>query len=123
VISFLGVLPVKADLFSCGVNLGATGRTKEWAIFSLGGGVKDSDLTGSSDVFGDVGVAGNGDIDLSSNAAIHGDLCYHTGGTLKKKNNASITGVTHNDLASDTLLNQGVIDAKTGCGWPASRRQ
>src|SRR4051812_23920531 len=66
-----------AGLDSWGVDLGKAGRTKEWAIFSLGGGVKDTDVTGTADVFGDVGVAGNGDIDLTGDAIIHGDLYYH----------------------------------------------
>src|SRR4051812_19382695 len=104
-------LSAYADLFTWGVNLGAAGRTKEWAVFSLGGGVTDTDVTGTADIYGDVGVAGNGDINLTGNGVIHGDLYYKTGGTLKKKGNSSVTGPIHNDAASDMLLNQGAIDA------------
>jgi fibronectin-binding autotransporter adhesin len=112
-LSSLGVFEAKADLFStCGVDLGAAGRTKQWAIFSLGAGVSDSDdLSGNDDITGDVGVAGSGDISLNGNVTIHGDLYYKTSGTLKMNGNSKITGVKHHNAASDTLLNQGVIDA------------
>ena len=104
----------KADLLSCGVDLGAAGRTKTWALFSLGGGIKqddDSDLTGHVHVWGDMGAAGNGEVDITGHATLHGDLYYHTPGQLKLGNNATITGVTHQDAASDALLDQGVTDA------------
>src|ERR1051325_4947760 len=104
-------VPVHADLFSCGIDLGAAGRTKNWALFSLGGGMKDDDLTGQANVYGDMGAAGNGDIDLTGNAILHGDLYYHTPGQLKLKNSGQITGATYQNAASDALLNQGVIDA------------
>src|SRR3954447_6591556 len=104
-------LSAYADLFTWGVNLGAAGRTKEWAVFSLGGGVTDTDVTGTADIYGDVGVAGNGDINLTGNGVIHGDLYYHTPGTLKKKGASTITGSTYNGATYDTLLNQGVTDA------------
>src|SRR2546430_14073377 len=66
-LSSLGIFEAKADLFStCGVDLGAAGRTKQWAVFSLGGGVTDADeLSGNDDITGDVGVAGSGDISLN----------------------------------------------------------
>jgi hypothetical protein len=104
-------LPARADLFSCGVNLGAAGRTKNWAVFSLGDGVKDDDLTGRVNVYGDLGAGGNGNVDISGNATLHGDLYYHTPGQLKLGKNAQITGTTHYGAATDALLNQGVIDA------------
>lgn len=107
----LSSVGARADLFTCGVDLGAAGRTKTWAAFTLGGGMTDSDYTGQANIFGDVGAAGNGDVDLRGNAIIHGDLYYHQGGTLKVKNHGTVTGVIHNDAASDTLLNQGVADA------------
>lgn len=112
-LSSLGVFEAQADLFStCGIDLGAAGRTKQWAIFSLGAGVTDSDdLSGNDDITGDVGVAGSGDISLSGNVIIRGDLYYKTSGTLKMTGNSKITGVKHHDAPSDALLNQGVIDA------------
>jgi hypothetical protein len=112
-LSSLGVFEAKADLFStCGVNLGAAGRTKQWAIFTLGAGVTDTDeLSGNDDITGDVGVAGSGDINLSGNVIIHGSLYYKTGGKLKMTGNSKITGGTYQNAGSDALLNQGVIDA------------
>ena len=100
----------KGDIFtSCGIDLGAAGRTKIWGAFSLGGGMSINNLSGNSYIQGDVGIAGNGNITLSGGATIYGDLYYHTGGTLH--NGGHITGGIHNDAASDALLNQAVIDA------------
>lgn len=107
-------LPARADLLSCGVDLGAAGRTKIWALFSLGGGIHhddDSDLNGHVHVYGDMGAAGNGDVDITGHATLHGDLYYHTPGQLKLGNNATITGTTFQNPASDSLLDQGVTDA------------
>lgn len=109
----LGTFNAKADLFTtCGVDLGLAGRTKAWAIFSLGGGVTTAaDATGSSYIGGDVAAAGNGNVTLGGNATLDGDLYYHTPGTLEVKGNSRITGTTYHNAASDALLNQGVIDA------------
>src|SRR5438477_8877675 len=116
----LAVVPARADLFSCGVNLGAAGRTKNWALFSLGGGLKDDDLTGQANIYGDMGAAGNGNIDLTGNAILHGDLYYHTPGQLKIKNSGQITGMTHQDPATDALLNQGMTDANNASNAAAA---
>lgn len=107
-ISFLGGLTAKADLIHCGIDLGDLRR---WAVFSLGGGVKDSDVTGHSNVYGDIGAAGNGDIDIGGDAMVHGSVYYHTGGKLTVAKKASITGTIHNDAASDAILDQDVIYA------------
>ena len=102
-----------ADLYSSGVNLGAAGRTKQWAIFSLGGGVTDSDaLSGNVDITGDIGVAGSGNLTLSGNVLVNGNIYYHTGGTLKLSGNATITGNSYQNASSDSMLDQAVIDAK-----------
>ncbi|HEY4282476.1 MAG TPA: ice-binding family protein [Chthoniobacterales bacterium] len=110
----VGALPVRADLLSCGVDLGAAGRTKTWALFSLGGGIHqddDSVLNDRVHVYGDMGVAGNGNIDITGHATLHGDLYYHTPGQLKLGKDAVITGMTRQNATSDALLNQGVTDA------------
>jgi hypothetical protein len=109
----LSAFSAKADLFTtCGIDLGAAGRTKSWAVFALGGGVTTvADASGTSYIEGDVGAAGNGNVTLDGGAVLNGNLYYHTPGTLKVKGRSLITGTTHHDAASDALLNQGVIDA------------
>ena len=77
---FLSGITAKANLLSTFPELGDLER---WAVFSLGGNVTATDdNTGTTDVYGDVGVAGNGNITLSGTATIHGDLYYETIGTL-----------------------------------------
>jgi len=108
----LGTFSAKADLFSCGVDLGKAGRTKQWAVFTLGSGVNTNvNLSGQSLVVGDVGAAGKGDVNLSAQSTINGNLYYHTGGAL---NNAggTITGSRFNNAASDALLDQAAMDAQ-----------
>lgn len=106
-------LTAKADLFTtCGVDLGMAGRTKAWAIFSLGGGVTTAaDASGTSYIRGDVGAAGNGNVTLDGNAVLDGDLYFHTPGTVRIKGNSRITGNQYQNAATDALLNQGVLDA------------
>jgi hypothetical protein len=109
----LGAFSAKADLFSCGVDLGAAGRTKQWAIFTLGQGVnKNVDISGPSFVTGDVGAAGVGAVNLSGSAEINGDLYLPTGGKLTKSGSANVKGATHQDASSTALLNQAAIDAQ-----------
>lgn len=109
----LSSFSAKADIFTtCGIDLGAAGRTKSWAIFALGGNITTvADASGSSYIYGDVGAAGSGNVTLDGNATLDGDLYYHTPGHVTIKGNSRITGVTHQDAATDALLNQGVIDA------------
>ena len=73
--------------------------------------MKDDDLTGHSDIYGDMGAAGNGDVDITGDATLHGDLYYRTPGQLKLKKRGQITGNMYQDAATDALLNQGVTDA------------
>lgn len=107
----LGGLNAKANLLTTFPEMGDLLR---WGAFTLGGNVSVSDtddLTGTSDIYGDVGVAGNGNIILTGSATIHGDLYYKTNGTLSVKGNAMITGARHHDAASDAILNNGVTEA------------
>jgi len=102
----------KADLVSCGVDLGAAGRTKQWAIFTLGNNVSlNVNMSGQALVIGDVGAAGTGNVTVgSSQARIQGSLYQHTGGNLN--NSGTITGSTFQNAATDSLLNQAAIDAQ-----------
>src|SRR6266403_3016379 len=110
----LGGLTAKANLRDTGL-FPEMGDLLRWGAFSLGGGITETDtidqFTGTTDIFGDVGVAGDGNITMSGGATIHGDLYYKTGGTLTLKGNATITGVKHQDALSDTDLNNGVTEA------------
>jgi len=114
----LGLLPLAASastLQSSGVNLGEAGPDHhEWAIFSLGGGVSDTDtFTNGATITGDVGVAGTGNVSLNGGASIHGTLDYHTGGHFSTANGATITGGTVSNSSEDAILNQGLSDAVT----------
>jgi choice-of-anchor A domain-containing protein len=110
-LSCLGAFDARGDLFDCGVDLGAAGRTTEWAAFSLGGSGTHTNFMAKSDVFGDVGVAGKHRLSLFEHTAIHGDLYYNSRRHLHMENHVAVAGDMHNDGSSDTLLNQGVIDA------------
>ena len=106
---FLGGVPARANLLSTFPELGDLER---WAVFSLGGNVTATDdNTGTTDVYGDVGVAGNGNITLTGTATIHGDLYYETIGTLTRNGKPKITGTIHHDAGSDSQLNNGVNEA------------
>ncbi len=96
------------------------GNLVNWTVFSLGGGVEADDLSGTSDIYGNVGVAGNGNITMSGNATIHGDLWYRTPGQFKKTGNAAVTGATYNDAAHDSQLDAGVTNAVNASNLAAS---
>ena len=74
---FLGAAGIRADISQAVPEFGDLER---WAAFSLGGGITDTDtidnFAGTTDIYGDVGVAGDGNITLSGSATIHGDLYY-----------------------------------------------
>lgn len=113
---------VKADVFTtCGVDLGMAGRTKTWAVFTLGqddpkkpdkpdNSTKD-ELNGTVKVVGDFGAAGAGNVKLGSNSSIRGDLYYDQDGRLERDKKARITGTIFHDDATDALLDQAAIDA------------
>src|SRR6266403_5416892 len=109
----LGGLTAKANLLATFPDMGDLLR---WGAFSLGGGVTETDtidqFTGQTDIFGDVGVAGDGNITMSGYATIHGDLYYMSTGTLTLKGNAMITGMKHHDaFLDDPQLTNGVTEA------------
>ena len=109
---FLPAVDIRADISQA---LPEFGDLRRWAAFSLGGGVTETDVidqfTGTTDIYGDVGVAGDGNISLTGSATIHGNLYWRTPGTLKLSGNAQITGMRHNDAASDAILDNGVLEA------------
>jgi hypothetical protein len=103
---FLGAFSASANLLTTFPEMGdpQTGLLR-WGGFSLGGGITDTttadDISGTSYVKGDVGVAGSGDIQMSG-GTIDGDLYYRSNGTLKMSGSAKITGARiHN---ADALL-------------------
>jgi len=105
-------LDVKGDVFStCGVDLGAAGRTHNWAIFATGTNDGKVELSGTSKAVGDVGVAGTGKVNMSGESKIQGNLYYHTPGHLDKSGSSKITGHVFHDASSDMLLDQGAMDA------------
>lgn len=105
-------LGAKADLYGSGVDLGQAGRTKEWAIFTLGLGIKDTDLLSSgASVVGDLGVGGSGRLTLGAMTNVNGTVFLHTGGVFRKSATASITGGTSTSVGGDSLLNQAALDA------------
>jgi hypothetical protein len=110
----LGALPASANILSAEPEMGDLLR---WGAFSLGGSITDTstatNLSGSTDnIFGDVGVAGSGNITMSGNATIHGNLYYRSNGTLTKSGKAKITGAIFHSTANDmTDLDPGVTEA------------
>ena len=118
---FLTAADIRADITAA---VPAFGDLRRWAAFSLGGGITETDVidqfTGTTDIYGDVGVAGDGNISLSGSATIHGDLYWRTPGTLKLSGNAQITGMRHNNGASDLILDNGVSEANLASAHAAS---
>ena len=107
---FLGAVTARANLLSTFPELGDLER---WAVFSLGGNVTatDTNSTGTTDVYGDVGVAGGGNVTLTGSAIFHNDLYYETVGKLTINGKAKIIGTVHHDAGSDAQLNNGVNEA------------
>lgn len=102
-----------ASLLSQGINFGAAGPHqpgRNWAVFSLGGFEDDNELSGTVDVFGDVGIA-DGDLKMSGSAMISGIAYLKTGRHFSRSGNAAVTGGVVQNGASDSLLSQGVIDS------------
>lgn len=95
------------------VNLGNAGLAPSgshhgWAIFALSGGVTitDPDSFGQPDVFGDVGIAGGGNLTMSL-STIQGDVFRDTG---SYNNGGTINGSTTVNYGS--YLNPGVTSAQ-----------
>ncbi|HJT82274.1 MAG TPA: ice-binding family protein [Chthoniobacterales bacterium] len=111
------VMPVKADIFTtCGIDLGAAGRTKTWAVFTLLANEKGKpdgkdEFHGSAKVLGDVAAAGSGNVKLSGNTMIQGDIYSHQPGKVEKIDKGRLNGSVIQNDATDTLLEIGSADA------------
>jgi hypothetical protein len=106
--SVLKSLLFMACILSCGLAVTASANLftsypamaplQQWTVFSLGGGITDTDttdeLSGNTYIRGNVGVAGSGDINMSGNATIDGNLVYRSNGTLKMSGGSKVNGAT-----------------------------
>ena len=123
--SAIFITPVKGDIFTtCGVDLGAAGRTKTWAVFTLladdKGNPKDkNEIHGSGRILGDVGASGSGDVKLDGNAMIRGDIYSHTPGKVEKTDKGRLIGSVIQNPATDSLLDQGSRDARNASAFAA----
>jgi ice-binding like protein len=95
--------------------LPSVGDLERWGAFTLGSGgiTEQDDMVGTTDIYGDVGVAGNGNLTMTGNSTIHGDLYWMTPGTLTMKGASKVTGAKHHDAASDAILANGVNEANS----------
>jgi choice-of-anchor A domain-containing protein len=116
--SAFSAIPLKGDVFTtCGVDLGAAGRTKTWAVFTLlasNDGKKPEgkdEINGGARVIGDFGASGSGDVKLSGHAMIVGDLYSHQPGKFEKKDKGRLFGSFIQNDATDDLLDQASHDA------------
>ena len=118
--------PARATLLFAGVDLGAAGRTTQWAMFALSGGITISDTSSqlvtqtvtSTDPGGaTIGAAGGGSITLSGTAKVVGTGYIRSGGVLRKSGAATITGgIQPQNPVNDALTNQVVTDATAATG-------
>ena len=100
-LALLAVQPVRAanffDNVISGIDLGdaSGGSTRQWAIFSLSGGVTITDpfVDGSYDVLGNVAVAG-GNLMLQS-SRVQGSVYLHDTATVSLSGGPVITGSTN----------------------------
>jgi hypothetical protein len=112
----LAQLSASASLLTAGVDLGASGSTEDWAIFTLGIGPFDdngSELKGSASIMGNVAVADFAAMRLNGHAIIQGNVSLHRFNALDLAGHATISGGTYFGAATMATLQQGVTDAKT----------
>jgi hypothetical protein len=92
------------------------GDLSHWGAFSLGRGVNSTDtidqFMGNSEVFGDVGVAGAGNIFIGGNVIVNGDLFWRSNGTLTITGDAPGNGPKHHNAASNPILDNCVTEAE-----------
>jgi hypothetical protein len=117
----LGASGANANLLQA---LPTMGDLLRWGAFSLGGGISatdyDVEMVGTTDIYGDVGVAGTGDISMVGNSTIHGNLYWRTNGTLTMKGNSKVLGIKRHDAAADAELDNGVTEAINSSNQAAS---
>jgi hypothetical protein len=115
-LGLLATLPAQATLLFSGVDLGAAGRTSQWAAFALSGGITDTDTTSqvpNPSVTGNIGAAGTGGVTLSGSATIAGDAYVKTGSVLRKSGAATVAGTVIQSAPNDTFLNTVVANANS----------
>lgn len=109
----MAATPAHATLLFGGVDLGAAGRTSEWAIFALTGGITVTDTTAVSfinpTVRGNIGVAGNS-ITLSGTTKVSGSAYIKTGGTLRRSGTAQINGSGNAGVPNGLYYQGGIYD-------------
>lgn len=114
----LGAVNARANMLQALPNMGDLLR---WGAFSLGGGIvtdDDATMVGTTDIYGDVGIAGNGNLTMTGNSTIHGDLYWRSNGTLTMKGNAKVTGNKFHNMNS--VLDNGVTEAMNSSALAAS---
>jgi cytoskeletal protein CcmA (bactofilin family) len=85
------------------------GDLSRWALFSLGNnGLR---LSGSTEVQGDVGAAGNGIISIGGHAMINGNLYYQSNSILAMADGATITRARYDNR--DSELDNGLNEASS----------
>jgi hypothetical protein len=117
-----------ADLFSqTGVDLGTAGRTKQWAVLTLGsgldGGLNISAPKGANgdEVVGPVGIAGTGSsLVLSGQGNILGNAFLNTGNAFSKIGAGGLSGTMFQDSTYNDMLAQAAADAESAAGQAAS---
>jgi hypothetical protein len=103
---FFSSLQSRADLPGALPDIGDLQR---WSVFTLGSDTTRDELLGDTTVYGDVGVAGIGDISLKQNATIEGNLYCRSNGTVKATAGTQITGTQFNN--QDSVLDNDVAAA------------
>ena len=129
------ISPARATLLFSGVDLGNAGRTYDWALFALTGGITIADtaartfdpnpyptgpspypqtyfgpFSGTPTVRGNIGVAANS-ITISGTTKVEGTAYIKTGGLLRRSGTASVRGGVVQNAGNDLLMNSVKNDA------------
>jgi choice-of-anchor A domain-containing protein len=109
----LGHIQVSASLLDAGVDLGTAGPGPQWGMLLLGNGDGDSEIGGSSLIFGHVGVAGLDGIKIRDYSTLEGDLVLRSKSAFSLSGNAHIIGNVAFDAAAADRLKLAMADAKS----------
>jgi hypothetical protein len=121
--------PAHATLLFSGVDLKSAGRTTQWALFALTGGIALTETTSQTGANGrgvtspdgalegaKLGVAGGGSVTLTENTKVKGTACTKRYGLLRRTGSATISstayagGLAPQDQANDSAMDQVVND-------------
>ena len=108
----VGHLHVSASLLDAGVDLGMAGPGPQWGLVLLGNGNGDSEIGGSSLIFGHVGVSGTDKIRIRDYSTLEGDLVLRKAAAFSLSGNAHIIGNVAFDQSAVDRLKQAAADAK-----------